>query len=114
MLQTHETTPWEEVAPGVRQRRHTLRTEGVPMELAIELTGKLNEQECFGALPGHLSMIKLTNREDHAIVIVLERSLHWCFQTDDEGGYRFEPTSREACDYDLLFAKPGACSDLKL
>jgi len=100
--------PWEETSPGVKQRRHTLRTGGVPMELAIELTGKLNEQECFGALPGHLSIIKLTNREDHAIVIVLERSLHWCFQATEEGGYRFEPTSRDACDYGELFKQANA------
>lgn len=99
MIESHDTGPWEETAPGVQQRRHTLRTGPVSMERAIEYTGRLNTSEYFGALPGHLSMIKLTNREDHAIIVVLERSLHWCFQGDEQGALTFNPAAREFCEY---------------
>lgn len=102
MLQHHEIDDWEEVAPGVRQRRHTWRVDPLPMEQAIELTGKLNRATSLGALAGHLAIVKLANREGHAVVTVLERSLHWCFQRDDDGNYRFVPESRESCDYDSL------------
>lgn len=99
MIESHETTAWEETVPGVQLRQHTLRTGPVSMEQAIEFTGRLNTGPYFGALPGHLSMIKLTNREDHAIVVILERSLHWCFQRDEQEAFRFNPTAREFCDY---------------
>jgi hypothetical protein len=102
MIETHEITPWEETVPGVQQRRHTLRTGPVSMEQAIDFTGKLNTSEYFAALPGHLSVIKLTSREDHAIVIILERSLHWCFQRDEEGAFTFQPQAREYCEYGEL------------
>lgn len=103
MIESHDIPPWEEAFPGVQQRRHTLRIGPVSMERAIEYTGRLNTSEYFGALPGHLSMIKLTNREDHAIVVILERSLHWCFQRDEQGAFTFDPAAREFCEYaDLL------------
>lgn len=76
------------------------------MERAIEYTGRLNACEYFGALPGHLSMIKLTNREDHAIVVILERSLHWCFQRDEQGAFTYAPQAREFCEYAELLG-PG-------
>ena len=106
MIETHEITPWEETVPGVQQRRHTLRIGPVSMEQAIEFTGKLNTNAYLAALPGHLSMIKLTNREDHAIVIILERSLHWCFQRDEQGAFTFQPQAREFCEFaELLDGK---------
>ena len=108
MIESHETSDWEEISPGVQQRRHTLRTSAVSMEQAIEYTGKLNKSAYFGALPGHLSIIKLTNREDHAIIIVLERSLHWCFQRDDsqpdESVFKFNAAAREFCEFGELLS----------
>lgn len=103
MIESHDTGDWEEVSPGVQQRRHTLRTSPVTMEQAIEFTGRLNQSAYFGVLPGHLSIIKLTNREDHAIIVILERSLHWCFQRDeslpDHSVFKFNPTAREYCEF---------------
>ncbi len=104
MIESHEIGPWEETVPDVRERRHTLRTGPVSMERAVEFTGKLNSSRFFDALPGHLSIIKLTNREDHAIIIVLERSRHWCFQRDEQGIFTFQPDARESCEFNALFA----------
>jgi hypothetical protein len=103
MIESHEVGDWEETSPGVMQRRRTLRTSPVTMEQAIEFTGRLNKSAYFDALPGHLSIIKLTSREDHAIIVILERSLHWCFQRDesqpDEIVFKFNPTAREYCEF---------------
>ena len=104
MIESHEIGPWENVAPDVRQRRHTLRTGPVPMERAIEFAGKLNNDAYFDAQPGHLSIIKLTNCEDHAIIIVLERSLHWCYLRDEQDAFSFQPEARLSCEFGELFA----------
>ena len=105
MIESHETSDWEETSPGVQQRRHTLRTGPVSMEQAIEFTGKLNKSAYFNTLPGHLSIIKLTNREDHAIIVILERSLHWCFRRDEaEESFKFAADAREYCEFGELLS----------
>ncbi|QDU26857.1 hypothetical protein ETAA8_19410 [Anatilimnocola aggregata] len=105
MIHTHETGEWEEVAPAVQQRRHTLTMSPVTMEQALEFTGRINTDEYFGVQPGHLSIVKLTNREDHAVVIVLERTLHWCQQRQEDGTYQLQPESRECCNFAMVFEK---------
>ena len=105
MIESHEKGDWEETVPCVQQRRHTLRTSAVSMEQAIEYTGKLNKSAYFDALPGHLSIIKLTNREDHAIIVILERSLHWCFQRDEaDESFQFKAEAREYCEFGELLS----------
>lgn len=115
MIESHEIGDWEQISTGVQQRRRTLRTGPVTLEQAIEYTGKLNKSPYFDALPGHLSIIKLTNREDHAIIVILERSLHWCFQREesevvaagtqsDETVYKFNAAAREYCEFGELLA----------
>lgn len=103
MIHSHDITPWEEIMPGVQQRTHTLKTGPVLMQIAVECTGKLNASPYFDALPGHLSIVKLSNSVDHAHITVLERSLHWGFQRDDQDSFRFDPEARESVEFYMLF-----------
>jgi hypothetical protein len=103
MIHSHDTTPWEETMPGVQQRTHTIKTSPVMVQLAIECTGKINASPYFDALPGHLSIVKLSNSSDHALITVIERSLHWGFQRDENDGFKFDPDARESVEFYMLF-----------
>jgi hypothetical protein len=103
MIHSHDIGPWEETLPGIQQRTHTLKTGPVAMQIAVETTGKLNASPYFDALPGHLSIIKLSQNQDHAIVTVLERSLHWGFQRDESSAFKFDPEARESVEFYILF-----------
>jgi hypothetical protein len=102
-IESHEIGPWEETSPGVKQRTHTIVRSPVPMQIAIESTGKLNESPYFDALPGHLSIVKLSQLKDQAVITVLERSLHWGFQRDENDAYRYDPEAREAVEFYMVF-----------